>query len=103
MRCALNVVVVALVGAAAGSTLDDGGMPIANPELAELRTAQATVKHAQKDLDGLIQDTRANPNPKAAQKKAAKLDLGESLMKEDDAMGNPLEDTDASVQAEAMA
>lgn len=44
----------------------------------------------------------AGPTQVKKAKVVTKPDLGEALMNEDDAMGNPLEDTDAAVQAEAM-
>jgi hypothetical protein len=104
MRLAVAVALLAVVVTHADG--DATSLAPMSPEIAELRSAQATVAQAQKDLDGLdqnVQDSATMAASAQAKGKAAQPDLGEALMKEDDLSVAPAEDTDAAVQAEAMA
>lgn len=107
MRRSILLTLLVVAAAATAATLDAAeNQP--DPEIAALREAQNTVKKAQFDLDGLDQNAEeaaiVGQQPAGKGKKvAAHPDLGEALMKEDDATGMPEEDSDASVQAEAMA
>lgn len=107
VACLLCVVATALAVELGGSTKTLASKDPQGSEIAELRAVQETVVQAQHDLDGMNQDEQdaAAMGSEAPAKKAsdARADLGEALMKEDDLLQNPAEDTDAAVQAEAMA
>lgn len=100
--------VLAAVGAVAMAAESPVNDAVLSVELASLRSAQDTVKQAQFDLDGIDQNSadRAAMGAAAAVKEKQQEsqehpDLGEALMKEDDANPMPGLDNDAAVQVEA--
>ena len=107
VACLLCVVATALAVELGGSTKTLASKDPQGSEIAELRAVQETVVQAQHDLDRMNQDEQdaAAMGSEAPAKKAsdARADLGEAPMKEDGLLQNPAEDTDAAVQAEAMA